>query len=265
MHARLIQLGTGTIVALLILIGLASFSRNMIFDVAKVQLADLVALPQTQNSGPITGDYEGTVTLQRVFNGIYSDTVTLSNTIDLGYIDIVIHLEQSGNVVNGFIGLDRTLVFTQEHQIMVTPVGLPVGQGTPTPTPQPLAIGPLIQGSFDGTTLRMLSEPFSMNLNEQRQLNDGRILRAGRITRQFRLITTGVQNDGATLTGEYRETIWGYASYPSTVIGTFTLQRPIFAIEAKPTDSTPSSGPTPTPSPTPIPNAKKVFLPLVSR
>ena len=126
------------------------------------------------------------------------------------------------------VSLDHTLVFTGENTIMATPVGPAPGVGTPTPAPQQLAIGPHVQGTFDGTTFHLESDPFKMSMIDQSTLNDGRILPKREVTRQFRLVTTGIQGDGATLTGEYRETIWGYAPQPTMVVGTFTLQRPVF-------------------------------------
>jgi len=259
-HFRLIHLSTRIFVFILLLCTFIFAAYAVMQNMLTVQSIEIhpkamVSLPLIQTAGPITGDYDGTVTLQRVFNGVYSDTVTVSNTLDLGYIDLALHLEQSGNVVNGFVTLDRTLVFTEEHKIMATPVGPPVGQGTPTPVAQEMAIGPKMQpGKFDGTTLLLESQPFTMTLSEEIRINGESISPARTVIRQFRLITTNVQGDGATLTGEYRETIWGYAAYPTTVIGTFTLQRPVFGVVADPEDT-----------PTPMPGNNKVFLPLVTR
>jgi hypothetical protein len=178
--------------------------------------------PQAAQASTIAGDYVGVVTFVGVYNGVYSDTTVISNTVDLGQIDLALYLEPSGSSVNGFVNLDPTLTFTAEHTIMATPVG------QPDSAPQPLTIGPLVKGTFDGTTLSLASESVSMPINEQRTLEDGRILPAGLVTRQFQLITKNVEGNGARLKGEYRETLWGYAAYPTTVIGTFVLQRPVF-------------------------------------
>jgi len=116
------------------------------------------------------------------------------------------------------VTLDRVLVFTQEHTIMVTPVGPTPAPGTPAPAPQPQAIGPRVQGTFDGTTLRLVSNPFSMSLSGRQ------------ITRRFSLDGTSVEDDGATLNGTYRETIWGYDRQPTTAVGAFILRRPVYGL-----------------------------------
>jgi hypothetical protein len=95
-------------------------------------------------------------------------------------------------------------------------VAPPPGPGTPAPEPQPLAVGSHVQGTFDGATLLLKSEPFTMMLSGQQ------------VTRQFKLTSTGIQDEGATLIGTYQETIRGYSPEPSTVVGTFTLKRPLF-------------------------------------
>ena len=60
------------------------------------------------------------------------------------------------------------------------------------------------------------SEQVSANLN-------GRT-----VQRQFSLTGAIVGGNPAIISGQYRETLWGCASQPVTVLGTFTLQRPVF-------------------------------------
>ncbi len=55
-------------------------------------------------------------------------------------------------------------------------------------------------------------------------------LNGRQITRRFSIDTTSVEDDGATLSGTYRETIWGYATEPTTVVGTFSLRRPVYGL-----------------------------------
>jgi hypothetical protein len=114
-----------------------------------------------------------------------------------------------------------------------------------------------VQGTYDGQAVRLESEVFSATLSEERVLpQDGRRLPGRHITRQFSLVTSEVQDDGGTLIGTYRETQWGFAPQPSTVVGSFTLQRPIYA------EIEPPPSPTPTvPRPTP---QSTLYLPLIS-
>src|SRR4029079_9607337 len=46
--------------------------------------------------------------------------------------------------------------------------------------------------------------------------------------RHFRLTGAISASDGSQISGEYRETIWGATHQPVTVVGAFTLQRPVF-------------------------------------
>ena len=158
----------------------------------------------------VNGEYAGQVALEGVFTGVFSDTLE-PNEMDLGYIDLALALEQSGGEVSGHVVLTHTLVFTQEHTIH--------GGG----------VGPLVAGTFDGTTLQLTSEKFYRVMSGGRTLADGRILPERTATRQFSLISTEVVSPGARLMGEYRETIWGLTPLPVTVVGTFGLQPPAFA------------------------------------
>jgi hypothetical protein len=160
----------------------------------------------TQGSGAqVAGGYSGVVQLQVAVAGRYSDTLNTQpgpNAPDLGSIDLALQLNQSGTVLSGYVSLDKTLVFTVEQTIQVDGVSV--------------KIGPTVNGSFDGTSLTLLSARVATTLSGQA------------LERQFRLAGTISQSDGSQITGEYRETLWGAARQPITVIGTFTLQRPVF-------------------------------------
>jgi hypothetical protein len=130
----------------------------------------------------VTGAYAGQVKLEGVFQGVYTDTTATPTTMDLGQIDLALNLSQTSNAVSGYIVLEQTLVYSQEHTITVTPVGSVPLPGTPTPAPQQLVIGPLVHGTFDGTILQLESDQFSQTVGGLQ------------ITRQFSLSTTGVNS-----------------------------------------------------------------------
>jgi hypothetical protein len=202
---------------------------------------------QAQNlTDSLEGSFLGFVQLERVGAGVYTDSlptatpapgVTPIPTPALGRIDLGLMLSQSGAGVTGFVDLDTTLVFTKEATILVTPVGTPPGPGTPVPTPSPLDAGPAVTGLLDGSNLVLTSAIVSQTIAGQR------------VDRQFRL--TGVVTSDATgilFSGEYRETLWGVAPQPLTLIGRFELIQPIFvsaAVEMPTVTST--STPTSTP------------------
>jgi len=153
----------------------------------------------------IVGDYSGVVKLQVTLAGVYSDTLVTppsAGTPDLGSIDLALQINQTDAALSGYVSLDKTLVFSVEHTIQNGGAAL--------------EIGPYVNGSFDGTNLTLASERVATNLSGQL------------IQRQFRLTGAISQSDGSKLSGEYRETLWGVARQPVTVIGTFTLQRPVF-------------------------------------
>jgi hypothetical protein len=161
------------------------------------------------NAAQVAGDYSGVVNLQVTVAGVYSDTLPtqpISGTPDLGSIDLALSISQAGSVLTGYVNLDKTLVFTVEHTIQSGGAAL--------------KIGPYINGSFNGTNVILTSEKVATTLNGQT------------MQRQFRLTGAISQSDGSQITGQYRETVWGAARQPVTVIGAFTLQRPVFATGA---------------------------------
>lgn len=167
------------------------------------------AVPAQAAAGPLDGNYSGAVDLDWTLVGVLTDPLPTPTPApagspaapDLGAIDLALQLSQNGNAVTGYVDLAKTLVFTVEHTLAGPPV---------------VKTGPNVQGTFDGTNLALTSEQVSANLN-------GRT-----VQRQFSLTGTAVGGNPAILSGQYRETLWGYAAQPVTVVGNFTLQRPIF-------------------------------------
>lgn len=156
------------------------------------------------DANQFVGDYSGVVKLDTTVIGVYSDTLNIppseaGTSPDLGSIDLSIALSQNNNALNGYVTLDKTLVYSVEHTL---------GSGAAA-----VKIGPYLSGAVNGANISVQSEKSALTV-------DGRALQ-----RQFRLVTTNVANDGGELNGEYRETLWGYTSAPVTVVGTFTLHR----------------------------------------
>ena len=122
---------------------------------------------------------------------------------DLGVIDLSLELTQAGQTLSGHVSLDKTLVFDVAHT---------VGTGANT-----VEIGPYVNGVIEGANLALQSEKVSI------------VLGGRTIQRQFRLTGMTTSSDGSKVSGEYRETLWGYTTAPVTVVGTFSLQRPVFS------------------------------------
>lgn len=165
--------------------------------------------PAQAAAGPLDGNYSGAVDLEWTLVGVLSDPLPTPTPApagtpappDLGAIDLALQLSQNGNAVTGYVDLAKTLVYSVEHTL---------------PGPPVVKTGPNVQGTFDGTNLALTAEQVSVNLN-------GRT-----VQRQFSLTGTAVGGNPAIISGQYRETLWGYASQPVTVVGNFTLQRPVF-------------------------------------
>lgn len=170
--------------------------------------------PAAADAIQLIGAYSGQVQLQAVTTGVFSATLATptptpaGTALDLGAIDLALQLNQSGNLVSGYVDLSKTLIFSVEHTLAGPPA---------------LAIGPYVTGSFDGATLRLTSETVH-------QAVMGRT-----ITRQFSLVGATDPGDSGSLVGEYRETLWGYAGQPITTIGAFTLKRPQFSAASQTT------------------------------
>jgi hypothetical protein len=167
----------------------------------------------------LAGDYSGAVKLQFTAAGVFSDTLATPpppaagqpEPPDLGTIDLALKLSQNGSALSGYVSLDKMLVFAAAHTIK---------NGSAT-----LNIGPYVNGSFDGTNLTLVSERVAATLSGQP------------IQRQFRLSGAISASDGSQISGQYRETMWGATHQPVTVLGAFTLQRPVFATGAPDTSN----------------------------
>lgn len=247
------------LVAGLVLAAAALLPAGVLRSLAGADAANPSASAST--SVDLTGAYVGRAKLDWGLVGVYSDTLATPTPQPtstpppraLGSIDLALQLTQSGTIVSGYIMLDRTMVFTKEHTIMATPFVPTPGPGTPTPVAQPLDTGPHVTGTFDGTTLTLESEPFAL------------VVGGKTVTRQFRLVTSAVQSDGARLTGEYRETMTGYGIKPATVVGTFELDRPLAATPVPTGPPPPTNTPGPSPTPTRPPGANKIYLPHLAQ
>ncbi|MEZ4677797.1 MAG: Ig-like domain-containing protein [Caldilineaceae bacterium] len=171
-----------------------------------VTVAVAQALRQQATSG-LNGIYAGVVAIQGVQTGVYSDTLTLPATptgevpANLGTIALSLQLTQTGSSVMGYVLLDRSMTFTTEHSVSIP------GRGVTD-------VGPKVLGTFDGTTLTLESERFSSTVSGRE------------IVRQFRLISNDITAEGGMITGDYRETLWGFAIEPSTAMGQGQLARP---------------------------------------
>lgn len=160
--------------------------------------------PAQSDAVQIAGDYKGSVKLNVTVAGVYSDTLVIPpppgagipGPPDLGSIDLSLQFNQNGSALDGYVTLDRTLVFSVEHTLETG-----------------VKIGPYLNGILNKSTMTVQSEKVSLTVG-------GRA-----VQRQFRLVSTNITNNGAQVSGEYRETLWGYTAYPVTVIGDFTLQR----------------------------------------
>ena len=99
----------------------------------------------------------------------------------------------------------------------VVPVGT-VGPGY-VPTPSALGVGPKVDGSFDGTTLRLQSEKW------QEVTGTGLAL-----MRRISLVGHKVAGSTGAFEGEYQETYWGFTKPGEsvTMVGRFKLVQPSF-------------------------------------
>jgi PKD repeat protein len=166
--------------------------------------APRLAPPAQISSALLQGLYLGTVELDWAVPGEFSDNLSaLPDQPDLGNIDLALQLSHDGSTISGYVDLEFTLVFSTEHVVDET------------------AYGPSVTGSFDGTNLTLTSEQVSLSS-------------AGRsLMRQFRLTGQMVSEENNTLSGEYRETLWGYGPQPLTIVGNFTLVGPQLLPKAK--------------------------------
>jgi hypothetical protein len=202
-----LTLGCGVVLTLMF--NLSDVAQpTAVYALHQLQTGETAALGA--DTAQLAGDYSGDVQLQFTVAGVYSDTLAAPpppaagtpEPPDLGAIDLALSLSQDGSTISGYVNLEKTLVFTDTHTIQKDGAAL--------------KIGPYVNGSFDGTNLTLVSEQVATTLSGQP------------IQRQFRLSGAISMSDGSQITGEYRETLWGATSQPVTVLGTFTLQRPVW-------------------------------------
>lgn len=156
------------------------------------------AAPARTILASVGGVYIGWVELDYAVPGEYDDVLPTPDpngepTPELVSIDFGLQLTQSESGVEGYVDLEHTLVFTTEHTIGMT------------------AFGPMVTGSFDGTSFSLESERVSLISGGQN------------LMRQFQLTGGLAEDNEKQLVGEYRETLWGYGLRPLTVVGRFTL------------------------------------------
>ena len=162
-------------------------------------LREQPAKPASVLAGSLNGAFIGQVELDYAAPGEYSDALPTPDPDgeplpELGSIDLGLQLTDAEGVVEGYVDLQQTLVFTTEHTVGAT------------------AFGPMVTGSFDGENLSLESERVSL-------------ISAGRsLMRQFQLIGEVAEENERQIVGEYRETVWGYGFQPLTIVGRFTLE-----------------------------------------
>jgi hypothetical protein len=191
----------------------------------------------------VEGTYVGAVDLDWALVGEYTDALPTPTpqpgetpSPDMGSMDIGLILQQTGAQLSGYVDLGSTLVFTSEHTIQATPVGADAGPGTPTPVAVDLDVGPSVSGQLDGENITLASERFAMTTSAGQSLQ-----------RQFHFFGLAVDGDTHRFSGDYRETIWGLGPKPLTLVGKFTLVRPVAG------------------EPTPTLGSQRVYLPLLQR
>ena len=217
---RAINLLLGALGAVLVL-GAAASSINLMATQTAAQAESMPAQsesvtlrPATQAATAVTGDYRGNVTLNHVVAGVFSDSLATpvpdqNETLAapyLGEINLAFNLTQEGDNVTGYMLLDGTYTFPEMQSVALIPGA------------DPVAVGPRVTGTLVGSTLQLTSEQFTTEASGQT------------VTRQFRLIADAVPQDRMTLSGEYRETIWGFGMGESTVIGDFSINRPAYGL-----------------------------------
>jgi hypothetical protein len=198
----------GSLLAMLAVVGIVAVTivnERKPTVIAAVPIPDIAAAPkQVDAASPIEAIYSGGVALTWVLAGVHSDPLPTPTpqpqgapaAMELGAFDLGLQLIQTGNVISGYVNLERTLIVSIEHTL---------ADGTKT--------GPTVTGAFDGTNLALTSQRFETRL-------DGKP-----IERQFRLTGKVDAADQNLIRGEYRETFWGYTDQPTTAMGAFTLQR----------------------------------------
>ena len=95
-HLRLL---IGIVIAAAILVGAALLPLTAAGGRVSTWLG--VPRPVQQAGTTVSGDYAGGATLQWVYVGTYDITSTTPVTMDMGHIDLSLHLEQSEDISPG--------------------------------------------------------------------------------------------------------------------------------------------------------------------
>ncbi len=179
---------------------------------AALLLAIAAAIATVTNATPtdtLTVDQQayGNVRLEWATNGVFDEALTkpsaaeLDALPDMGEIDFGFMLEEvAAGSVRGYVDLTHSLVYSTEHVVDATLLGEMTQQ----------TMGPEVNGTYNDGSLELLSERLAYT-TQSGQL----------VERQFELKGTG---SGGIITGEYRETVWGYGLKPLTVVGDFQLR-----------------------------------------
>lgn len=154
----------------------------------------------------------GTVDLVWGAQGTLTDTWTtdeLNTLADATSISIGFLLTRgAGDAVTGYVELTNSIVFTTAHSISTEVAGGTLAAFTETVTQD---VGPRVSGSYAGGQLNLTSERIAYTTESGQE-----------VQRQFRL-TAGSNPGSESITGEYRETVWGLTLQPVTIGGAFEL------------------------------------------
>jgi hypothetical protein len=186
---------SGVLIAALILIGVATTTLARA-DASNVPLRiDMTLFGEAALEWATVGEFS-----HDLVQPVSSDPDVLN---DLGEVALGFWLQDDGaNAVSGYVDLSNTLVFTKSYDVDTT---------TPATTDVTTQDGgAAVNGTFDGTNFTLTSERFSHTTDTGQTVD-----------RQFRLIGTA---DGDQITGEYRETIWGYSLETVTIVGDFQMK-----------------------------------------
>lgn len=191
----LLILMSGVMSAALILIGLAT-TTSARADASNPELrVDKTVFGLAELQWATVGEFTDDLT-----QPVNNDPDVLN---DLGEVTLGFLLEDgSADAISGYVDLDNTLVFTKSYDVDMT---IPTTTSVVTRD-----TGPAVSGTFDGVNFTLTSERFS-HTTEAGQT----------VERQFRLTGTASGNE---ITGEYRETFWGYSLEDVTIVGDFALK-----------------------------------------
>ncbi len=138
--------------------------------------------------------------------GYYYGTATINSPANIGIVDLAFYLDVTGSTIqeaSSYIDVEKTLLFPT--------VGLD-SNGK--------AIGPRVSGSLiidpvNGSRFSLVSDNFTSQADGQS------------VTRKIELDSTAVTNSGASIVGNYKETVTGMTTAPLIISGSFRLMKPV--------------------------------------